>query len=93
MRIISMVFVIKLAKVNSLKEKRNFSKFFINYVRKNANVSIAEVGSKNIRKILTLGIVSVSSEKTVLEKLFVKISKFIERTEDIEIFSNEMELF
>ena len=93
MRIISMVFVIKLSKVNSLKEKRNFSKFFINYVRKNANVSISEVGSKNIRKILTLGMVSVSSEKTVLEKLFLKISKFIETTENTEIISNEMELF
>ena len=51
MRIISMVFVIKLSKVNSLKEKRNFSKFFINYVRKNVNVSISEVVSKNIRKM------------------------------------------
>ena len=52
-----------------------------------------KLDSKNIRKILTLGIVSVSNEKIVLETLFVKISKFIERTEDIEIFSNEMELF
>ena len=92
MRMISMIFVIKLSKVHSLKEKRNFSKFLINYIRKNLNVSISEVGSKNIRKILTLGIVSVSSEKTILEQLFFRVSKFIENTKDIDIISNDMEL-
>ena len=87
-----MIFVIKLSKVHSLKEKRNFEKFLINYIRKNLNVSISEVRSKNIRKILTLGIVSVSSEKTILEQLFFRVSKFIENTKDIDIISNDMEL-
>lgn len=69
---------IHIGEVQSLKEKRSISKSLIERVRRNFNVSIAEVAENDNHKILFLGIAIVSGQKNHLESSIDKLINYIE---------------
>ncbi len=64
----------------SLKEKRSALKPLIAFVRREFNVSVAEVGSQDAWQSATLAVAAVSNDHAYVSGLFDKIVREIEHS-------------
>lgn len=70
---------------HSLKDKRSILISYQNYLRKKYNISISEIDQRNLWKKSTIGIVSINSNRMVIDRLFEKIKKDTENQADIQL--------
>jgi len=70
---------------DSLKDKRQISRSLIAKTRQKFNVSIAEVDTQDVHRILTIGIAVVSGEMAHAQNSLDEIIRFMECNEDAEL--------
>jgi len=71
--------------VDSLKDKRQVSRSLIAKTRQKFNVSIAEVDTQDVHRILTIGIAVVSGEMAHAQNSLDEIVRFMECNEEAEL--------
>jgi hypothetical protein len=77
----------------SIKEKRSVRLSIVKRVRQKFNVSIAEIGDRDLRQTLTFGMASVSCERQDVETQLAKVVEFIEDTwHDIRVLDHSIEI-
>jgi uncharacterized protein YlxP (DUF503 family) len=69
----------------SLKEKRSALKPCIERLRNRFNVSVAEVGDQDIWGRARIAVVSVSSDRTVVENILQQIESVLARDREMEL--------
>jgi uncharacterized protein YlxP (DUF503 family) len=78
---------------NSLKDKRSVLKSVIHRVRREFNVSIAEVEQQDVWRSAVLAVVTVSSDRAYAHGLLTKVVGWIERTRlDAELVDYQIEM-
>ena len=70
---------------DSLKDKRQISRSLIAKTRQKFNVSVAEVDTQDIHRILTIGVAVVSGEMAHAQNSLDEIIRFMECNEDAEL--------
>lgn len=78
---------------HSLKEKRKRLNSIRDRWRKKYNVAVAELAYQNKWQRAQLGLVTLNSEKKVVEKLFNQISRESEEMIDGEILDSQIHYF
>ena len=74
---------------NSLKEKRQVCRSLIDKTRHKFNVSIAEVDTQDLHRVMTIGIAVVSGDVFHAQKSLGEIMRFMEEHTDAELFQTE----
>lgn len=92
MKVLVMEVTIRVSFVNSLKEKRMILRSIRDRLKNNFNISIAEVDKNDNHKMIVLGIVAVSTDKSLLENTYEKIIDFIEANVDGELIDSYKEI-
>ena len=69
----------------SLKEKRSIIKRLKALLRKKYNISISEIGQKNIWKKCTIGICCIGDNRQIIDKIIDRVMKDIESNAKIEL--------
>lgn len=77
---------------NSLKGKRRVLKSLKDKIRGRFNVSVAEVGNKDLWQRINLGIAVVSDDRRQANKILSKVIELIELANDTELLDYETEL-
>lgn len=75
----------------SLKDKRMAARSLIDKTRHRYNASVAEVGTQDAHKTLTLGIAVVSAEPSHARNMLDEIIRYMENNADAELVSAETE--
>jgi len=65
---------------DSLKDKRSVLKPLLLRMRREFNVSVAEVGDQDTWRSATLGVVAVSNDQAYVHGLFEKLVRWIENS-------------
>jgi len=81
---------LRVAYVNSLKEKRSIVNSIKAKVMNKFNVSIVEAEQQDNHKSIVFGMAVVSSNKDLAEEILEKITVFIQDNFDIEIVLEEI---
>ena len=82
-----------LPSANSLKDKRSVFKSVINRIRREFNVSIAEVDHQDAWRSATLGVVTVSNNAAYAHGLLTGVVNWIERTRlDVDLIDFQIEM-
>jgi uncharacterized protein YlxP (DUF503 family) len=76
---------------NSLKDKRQVLKSFLDGVRNKFNVSAAEIGDNDTWRRAAVGIACVSNDRGMANKILDKVVDFAESNPVISIVSIELE--
>ena len=79
--------------VNSLKEKRSIVRNITSFIRKKYNVSVSEVGSRDAKDTIELGIAMVSNDADLIHNVFQSIEKYIELYGGLEVEEMDKELW
>lgn len=77
---------------HSLKEKRKVVKSICTKVKKNFNVSIAEIDSLDFQQTIGIGIAVVSNDKKHIESITDKMLNYIESNTEGEIIEVNREI-
>ena len=77
----------------SLKEKRMLLKSLLDRVRKQFNVSIAELDGMDLWQSSVLAIAAVGGETKRVNQILDYVAEFIKSQRDIEIMKQQMEFF
>lgn len=76
----------------SLKEKRSLLKGLIAKVKREFNVSIAEVGNLNDRRRAELGVAIVSNDGELNDRILAKVVELLSREPEVLVEDYELEL-
>jgi hypothetical protein len=74
---------------NSLKDKRQVRRSLIDKTRRRFNASVAEVGTQDVHRILTIGVASVSGEAAHAQKSLETVIRFMEECAEAELIGVE----
>jgi len=69
----------------SLKDKRSIIKSMKFHLRKKFNISISEIGQKNIWKKSTIGICCIADNRQIIDKIIDSVIKDIDSHSKIEL--------
>ena len=69
----------------SLKDKRQVCRSLVDKARQKFNASVAEVGTQDIHKTLTVGVAVVSGENAHARRSLDEIVRFMEENADAEL--------
>ena len=83
--------VFHLPACRSLKEKRSFLNSLRGRICNRYNVSLSEVDCQDLWQRSVVGIVSISSRRETLDRMFQKILREAERQTQAELISFDME--
>ena len=78
---------------HSLKEKRGVIKKHLHHIRTQYNVSAVELDGHDLWQKTILGIVSVSNNQEIVEKVFYKLINSMKIKDDINVINYHMEMF
>ncbi len=93
MRVGTVKVALRLQRAESLKEKRAVLQGLIDRVRKNFNVSIAEIDRLDEKESAVLGIALVSNDGRLNDRLLSKLVERISRQPGITLEDYHIELF
>lgn len=93
MRVGTVKVALRLQRVGSLKEKRAVIQSLIDRVRKNFNVSIAEIDHLDDMSSAALGIALVSNDGRLNDRLLSKLVERISKHPGITLEDYQIELF
>ncbi|WP_257349999.1 DUF503 domain-containing protein [Pseudalkalibacillus decolorationis] len=77
---------------HSLKDKRSVVKKVTQRLKNNYNVAVAETDHLDLWQRFEISVATVSKDKQMIEKELQKIIKFIDRFDEFELTSYEIEL-
>ncbi len=78
---------------NSLKDKRGILKPLIVHMRREFNVSVAEVDNQDVWRSATLGVAAVSNDQAYIHGLFEKLVSWIEHAHpDAQVVDWQIEI-
>ena len=69
----------------SLKDKRQVCRSIIDKTRRRFNASVAEVGTQDVHRTLTIGVAVVSGEVAHAQNMLDEIVRFMEENIDAEL--------
>ena len=78
--------------VQSLKEKRMIVKSISGKIKNKFNVSVAEVDSQDLHKIIVIGMAYVTTDAAQADSLLNNILNFIEMNTEAEVLDVEYEI-
>jgi uncharacterized protein YlxP (DUF503 family) len=93
MTIGSLSFELNIPEAFSLKDKRRILKSLKDRIKNKFNVSVAEVGHKNIWNRALLVVVNVSDSSVHVDKQLSEVVNFVEQIHDISIIQIKLEIF
>ncbi|MBP8718333.1 MAG: DUF503 domain-containing protein [Candidatus Atribacteria bacterium] len=70
---------------HSLKDKRSLLESYKIALRKKYNISISEIGKKNLWKNSIIGIALIGNDRQLIDQVIDKIIKDIEKHPDIQL--------
>jgi uncharacterized protein YlxP (DUF503 family) len=77
----------------SLKGKRRIIKSLIARLRKEFNVSVAEVGAQDVWQLAIIGVVCVSNDRNYVHSLLTRVVHWIEESRlDCELVDYQIEI-
>lgn len=76
----------------SLKDKRSILHSYLTFLRKKYNISISEVGQKNLWKNSIVGIVSISDDRKLIDRIMTKIILYTENQPEIQLIDYELSI-
>ena len=76
----------------SLKDKRALLRSLLDRLRRKNNLAVAEVEGQDLWQRSVLGLANVNSRKQGAEEAMAKVVRCIEREEDMEVISYELEV-
>jgi hypothetical protein len=76
----------------SLKDKRSIIKGLIAKVKREFNVSIAEVGALDDRRRAELGVALVSKDGELNERILAKVVELLEREPEVQVEDYQIEI-
>ena len=74
---------------DSLKDKRQVRRSLIDRTRQRFNASVAEVGTQDVRRTLTIGVAVVSGESTHAWQMLDEIIRYMEQHAEAELVDVE----
>lgn len=77
---------------NSLKDKRSALRPCIHHLRNELNLAVAEVADQDVWRSAILAVVTVSSDKVLVENLLRQALDFLERRPDVEVTDAQMQI-
>ncbi|MGI6642558.1 MAG: DUF503 domain-containing protein [Bacillota bacterium] len=77
--------------VHSLKEKRMEVKSLLTRIRRQFNVSAAEVGDQDIHQSITIGIAAVAANGAQADSILDSVVRFVEANTEARIVSIDRE--
>lgn len=77
---------------NSLKDKRSLLSNLKNLLRKQFNISIAELRYYDQYGRTLLGITTISNESPIVTKILNQVEKFIETQPEVQVLNRSIEL-
>ncbi|MCR4403731.1 MAG: DUF503 domain-containing protein [Candidatus Acetothermia bacterium] len=92
MRVGKILIKLRLPAPQSLKDKRSIVKGLIAKVKREFNVSIAEVGALDDRRRAELGVAIVSNDGELNNRVLVKVVELLSREPEILVEDYELEL-
>jgi uncharacterized protein YlxP (DUF503 family) len=93
MTIGSLSFELNIPEAFSLKDKRRILKSLKDRIKNKFNVSVAEVGHKDIWNRALLVVVNVSDSSVHVDKQLSEVVNFVEQIHDISIIQIKLEIF
>lgn len=85
MRVLLMKVTLRASWVHSLKEKRMVVKSLVQRLKNKFNISVSEVDSQDIHRVLVIGISGVCGSSAQVDSTMENIIAFIESNTDAEI--------
>ena len=92
MRVGTVLIRLRLPQPSSLKEKRSLIRSLIAKVKREFNVSIAEVGALDDKRRAELGAALVSNDGRLNERIMAKVVELIEREPQVLIEDYRIEI-
>ena len=83
---------LRIPSCESLKAKRSIVKRYINHIRREYNVSVAEIGNHDKRYVCTLGIVTIYGNNDNVDKTLHAIVSFFEQSPDVQVWDYLIEM-
>ena len=83
---------ILLPDTHSLKDKRSILSHIKNRVRKQFNVSVAELRYHDQFNRTLLGIVTINNEKIIIDQILNRVEQFIELYTGIQVLNRKVEI-
>jgi len=77
---------------NSLKEKRGVLRGLENHIRKKFNVSVAEIGDQDVWRSAQLGVVTGSTDRTIVDQTLHKVIGLIDHELDVQVVDFHVEI-
>lgn len=77
---------------NSLKEKRRALLSLRDLLKNRFNIALAEVGEQDKWQKAVMAIVSVGTERTMVDKTMAKVVDFIRDFDQVELLDYELEM-
>jgi len=91
MHVAVVTYQLKLFGIESLKERRSFVKKLVNRIRKQLNVSVAEIGNCDSKTSVEIGIAVISSSQKITDSVVRSVTKIVESTHGAELIDYERE--
>lgn len=92
MRVGTVLIKLYLPATCSLKDKRSIIKGLVAKVKREFNVSIAEVGALDDRRRAELGVALVSKDGELNERILAKVVELLEREPHVQVEDYRIEL-
>jgi len=78
--------------VHSLKEKRRIIQSFFSKVRKTFNVAVAEIDCQDLWQRSIVGMVTINSSKSELQRTLDYIVNFVQQNDEIQMINYRIEI-
>jgi uncharacterized protein YlxP (DUF503 family) len=78
---------------NSLKEKRSALRPCIERLRSQLNLAVAEIGDQDVWRSAIVAMVSVSSDKNLVENTLNRAREYFQTRRDLELVDSCIEIF
>ncbi len=76
----------------SLKDKRSIIRSFKHYLRKRYNISISEIGYKNLWKKSIIGIGCIGDNRQLIDRIIAEVIKDVENHSEIELVNFQISI-
>ncbi len=78
--------------VHNLKEKRMVVKSLITQLQNRFHVSAAELDEQDTHQIIVIGVAAIVPHNAIADSLMEKISQFVERASEAEVWEETREI-
>jgi uncharacterized protein YlxP (DUF503 family) len=88
----SVVLELRLPASNSLKDKRSVLRRFMEHLRREYGVAVAEIGAQDDRRAAIIEVAAVSNQRAHLHKILTKVVDDADRPGDMILTRSEIQV-